>query len=367
MERFRKAPRWFFAVLGAGSCWWLAFDVYQNAHLPPGTTRSLPKADILFVLEFLLIHSGVMLSGILSSPNMKGRTLKPVLFVSFIYAVFGVAIALASQSLQLFLTFSGIMISRWMGLVSESGSVRLQQFKRSMAGFLLLFGTLLVTLVLESSWDMMLVVYFCLAGLAEVIEPFQQSPKLLLFRTVSVAVVAGGMFSTFPAARDLSRGYASQHWPQTDGVLKGSWMRQTYSDGTLFTPQHLQYEAKVNYSYSVAGQSYSGTHVSWNDHPLADTNLTQAILDKYSTHYVKRRKTIYFNPKVAVYYDPGDPALAVLEPGPGGLSWKFPVIGLMISFVGVVLLTKAIRMPDTAGNWQWGGSPLSDMKTNFDV
>jgi Protein of unknown function (DUF3592) len=352
MTAFQKILRWVFSLLGAVSCWWMAFALYQNSHLLSGTARSLPSAEFIFVLEFLMIHSGVMIPGIAASPNMKSAGITPIVFVSVIYLVFGVSISLASHSLQLFLTFSGIMISRWMGLVIDSDSARQQQLKRSMAGFLLFFGTFLLSVPLTGSMDVMMSIYFGLAGLAEAIEPFQQSPKLLLFRIVSLATVAAGIAIAFASARDLMHGYGSRHWPQTAGVLKGSWSRQTYSQNN-FGPQHLLYDVNVSYTYQVGGQNYSGNRISWNDHSLTDRNQVQALLDKYSNHFNPKKSARYRPPKVTVYYDPNHPNLAVLEPGPAGRMWKLSAAGAVVFILGILLLIKAIRTRDTVGNWRW--------------
>lgn len=169
---WQSALRWGFALLGAVSCWWMALMIYRNWSLPSGE-RTLPSADLILVMEFILMHSGIMVAGVLSKPGQaREAKIKSMLFLGLVYLVFVMAIASAGHSVLLFVTFSGILASRWADLLLDSDKARQQQMTRSMEGFLIFFFCLIVFLwLLKLPLDVTLVIYFCLIGIFEATLP----------------------------------------------------------------------------------------------------------------------------------------------------------------------------------------------------
>jgi Protein of unknown function (DUF3592) len=171
----QRILRWLFALLGAVSCWWMAVSLYHDWGLPPGE-RTLPSAELIFVMEFILAHSGAMVAGMLADPNRPGKTrVKGFVFLAVVYMVFAVSIAAAGHSARLFATFSGILISRWVGLLLDSAKARQQQFLRSAETFLILFLSVIVFLVcLRLPLEVTLMVYFGLIGIFELTLPLRK-------------------------------------------------------------------------------------------------------------------------------------------------------------------------------------------------
>jgi Protein of unknown function (DUF3592) len=169
---WQKIIRWFFALLGAMSCWWMAVLLYRDWGLP-ATERILPSVELIFVMEFIMAHSGATVSGMLADPNENRKAkVYGVLILGAVYMVFAVTIAAAGHSARLFVTFSGILISRWVGLFLDSDKARQQQYLRSMETFLILFLSLIVCLVfLHLPFEVMLMVYFGLIGIYELTLP----------------------------------------------------------------------------------------------------------------------------------------------------------------------------------------------------
>lgn len=169
---WQGALRWFFAGLGAASCWWMALTIYQDCGLPKDE-RTLPSADLIFMMEFILMHSGFMVPGVLnasSQARMAGS--QRMLILALVYLTFAAAIAAAAGSWRLFVMFSGLMVSRWVGLLLDSNKARQQQMARSMETFsILILSFLAVFVLLRLGLDMAMVVYFCLTGLFEAILP----------------------------------------------------------------------------------------------------------------------------------------------------------------------------------------------------
>src|SRR5215472_8277929 len=97
--------RWLYSLIGAASCWWMAYSLYLCWHLKltPETGRWLPPAAGLFVLEFILVHSGAMLPMLMAARKLlpEGikpallQGIKPLLLLSAMYVMMVIAIALS--------------------------------------------------------------------------------------------------------------------------------------------------------------------------------------------------------------------------------------------------------------------------------
>lgn len=167
-----RTLRWLFALMGAVSCWWLALTIYQDWRLP-AAERLLPSADLMLMMEFILAHSGMMVPGLLLTPNQTRQSkTQQMLLLGLIYLTFAASIAAAAQNLGLFLMFSSLLISRWVGLVFDSQKARQQQITRSGETFLvLLFSVAVCMVLLRQPMEVALIMYFCLTGLLEATLP----------------------------------------------------------------------------------------------------------------------------------------------------------------------------------------------------
>jgi hypothetical protein len=102
----------------------------------------------------------------------------------------------------------------------------------------------------------------------------------------TIALYAGG--SRLLAARTSAR------WPETDGLIIES---RAGSNCTHCWPT-------INYYYTVASQSFVGS------------NITAGTQDYYNRGEANAKASSYtVGSKLAVYYDPKDPAVSCLEPG----------------------------------------------------
>jgi hypothetical protein len=100
-------------------------------------------------------------------------------------------------------------------------------------------------------------------------------------------------FLIWQAYKKLRFAKKSSTWPTTPGVvtaaerIKLAWRTQP----------------RVSFSYDVGGKAYTSSKVSFAD--VVPARETEPILSRYPLHH-----------PVVVHYQPEDPALAVLEPGP---------------------------------------------------
>jgi hypothetical protein len=93
-------------------------------------------------------------------------------------------------------------------------------------------------------------------------------------------------------------GAISRHWPSTEGVVRQSsaviWYREP--DG---------YVARVTYQYTVGGQSYLGSRVSFGYKSARySRDAAEALVHRFSA-----------GTPVPIYYLPARPGISVLIPG----------------------------------------------------
>ena len=121
-----------------------------------------------------------------------------------------------------------------------------------------------------------------------------------------------------------SKGNAAAHWPTTTGkILEASlYQSNTWNDhfGTEGT-----YIPKLRYSYKVDGVTYEGHNQTLSAGVFTfffdkvSRAEAHAVIDPYNTGDV-----------VTVYYDPADPAMAVLRPGASTESKWSVVTGVFL-------------------------------------
>ena len=100
MSIFSKVIGWIFCLIGAVSCWKLAFTLYQTWQTPLAIEngRWVSLGVGIMVMEFIMVHSGVMIPAVATSENLKSFRQIPLLLVSILYIVFGASIAVVFKS-----------------------------------------------------------------------------------------------------------------------------------------------------------------------------------------------------------------------------------------------------------------------------
>lgn len=129
----------------------------------------------------------------------------------------------------------------------------------------------------------------------------------------------GGILMIISAMRSKRKAEASRSWSGIQGSITKSWVEKvvtTDADGIDFT----SYKPRINYQYSIGGQSYSGDR------------LTFGAVKNYNRRQQAEQVLAAYpeNGAVTIYYDPQDPAQAtLLQQSQGGVAM---IIG------GVVLI-----------------------------
>ena len=138
-----------------------------------------------------------------------------------------------------------------------------------------------------------------------------------IFAVIGVGVLWWGI-------RDSRTAIKSVSWPSVTGQVITSYVSESSDDdGTM-------YSANIHYTYIVNNREYSGSRVSHGDLSTSDSRDAAKIVARYPAEE-----------QVSVYYDPSDPAQAVLATGftsglllPLGLGTIFTLAGglMLIGF-----------------------------------
>jgi len=147
----------------------------------------------------------------------------------------------------------------------------------------------------------------------------------------------------FFTLRDLFRQLATYGYAETDGTITKSEV-ETRRGGKGGKKHHLH----IEYSYDVDGQVYASDRYRWQS--SNERGDARAIQERYP---VDSRRT--------VYYDPGDPAQAVLLRGPEGRDLFLPVFLMPFNLIMVSgwLVIFALLSPRSARQ-ETGGVRVRD-------
>ncbi|WP_339730958.1 DUF3592 domain-containing protein [uncultured Gimesia sp.] len=146
--------------------------------------------------------------------------------------------------------------------------------------------------------------------------------RIVLLYLGVVFVIVGFVVTYLLGLPLIEQAKASQNWPTTKGVVLQSMVASPRSNNSS-----TSYTAVVSYSYQVQGQDYEcgtvrfGIEISTSDRSLAQETVKKYPVDK----------------PVVVYYDPKNPAAAVLEPGVFKATYFFYRIGWLLMGPGILM------------------------------
>ena len=152
-----------------------------------------------------------------------------------------------------------------------------------------------------------------------------------------VLVFAGiGAFLIYQSVRNRQKADASQSWPATSGqITEAHVSHHTSTDSDGDSSDH--YTPNVKYTYQAIGQEYEGTKFGFGfQQSYGSSGKAQAALARFPV-----------GAQVTVYYNPNNPAEAVLERKAGGstlslvLGIIFLAVSLCVGCPGLVVLLLA--------------------------
>ena len=127
----------------------MAFTLYRTWQTPMAVEqgRWVSLGIGIMGLEFILVHSGIILPALAAAKSVIGR--KPIFLVSAMYALFAAGMAFGLKNTMLFWTFSGIMVPRWIGTVIDSDKANEQQVRRSRTSVMLYLGVIFLSVLIR--------------------------------------------------------------------------------------------------------------------------------------------------------------------------------------------------------------------------
>ena len=123
----------------------------------------------------------------------------------------------------------------------------------------------------------------------------------------------------------IANGLLANQWPTTVGMITSSGYDTSSSVDFNGSP-YTTYTANIRYSYTVNGNNYSSQRVYFSDIFNFGESASRAVM-KYP-----RGET------VQVYYNPDDPAIALLEKGISTMMLIFMIMAFAFSGAGILFI-----------------------------
>jgi len=145
------------------------------------------------------------------------------------------------------------------------------------------------------------------------------------------------------ALRNSRKASASRNWPATTGkiIASGIEPRRSHSSSGGYS---TSYYPVVQYQYQVEGRTYLSNRITFGGEVgYGWTNMAQKQVDHYPP-----------GANVAVFYDPNDPAVAVLERTAGTSSKIFSLIAIIILVILGVTVAFTSGMNGLVGQFTSG-------------
>jgi hypothetical protein len=151
------------------------------------------------------------------------------------------------------------------------------------------------------------------------------------FLFAGIATLGFGIISSMEA-------FYSRSWPNVEGIITLSQIdtylseSNTESDTGNIIKTTTMYHPQVSYNFQVNGQEYHGDVINLDDISTSDVQAAEKIIARYPKGKVVR-----------IFYDPGRPEKAVLEPGlTAGLLIPL-TIGTLVTILAIVMIIFLFR------------------------
>lgn len=148
---------------------------------------------------------------------------------------------------------------------------------------------------------------------------------------VGAGLVMLGLLIAYATVRMYRKNRYAHGWPKVTGTIVASDLDVNLiyrNDKSVRT-----YGAAIRYSYFVGGKAYESDQIQLGGR--SETSEPE--------EYEKAVARYPAGKRVTVYYDPGDPATATLEPGATGGIRNMAFVGGGFVLVGAVLMTLTLR------------------------
>jgi hypothetical protein len=152
---------------------------------------------------------------------------------------------------------------------------------------------------------------------------------MLVVIAIVLPMLLIGVGIVWYARRSRAQIEASKGWPTVQGTIASSSCQRRLTDANV-------YVAVVNFTYQVSGRDYQGNRLSFGG--KVDGNEDE--MNKFVAEYPAGKI-------IPVYYDPQNPAVALLRPDMTGgatvMLWVGLVVTALAIALGVMVLALAPR------------------------
>ena len=162
----------------------------------------------------------------------------------------------------------------------------------------------------------------------------QKIPQLKPLTIVGVTLAVLGGALIFDGYKYALESKQSSQWNAVRGLIVKSSLQATRRNRPFIGDEEMMprqeedyffYKAEVVYNYEVNGTTFSGKRISFGSIPNS-AEYAKKIVNKYLK-----------NQEVVVYYLPGNPEKAVLEPGFRNATLNILGAGLTLSCFGIAI------------------------------
>lgn len=137
-----------------------------------------------------------------------------------------------------------------------------------------------------------------------------------------IAIAIGAVLYSVQFRQGL-RADASKKWPRASGTVTVSTLEKL--------PEHRwRYRAAVHYSYRVGGKDYQGSRIFWGGNEGREKHMASVV------------ETYPAASNVRVFYDPKNPAEAVLDPIQNTGSRQLVLYALAMVTLGLFTVTGGV-------------------------
>ena len=155
------------------------------------------------------------------------------------------------------------------------------------------------------------------------------SQQMLVVIAIVLPMLLIGVGIVWYARRSRAQIEASKGWPTVQGIVASSSCQRRLTDADV-------YFAAVNFTYQVSGRDYQGNRLSFG----GKVEGNQDEMNKFVAEYPAGKI-------IPVYYDPQNPAVALLRPDMTGgatvMLWVGLVVTALAIALGVMVLALAPR------------------------
>jgi hypothetical protein len=166
--------------------------------------------------------------------------------------------------------------------------------------------------------------------------------ELLIGLVAGLAFLLGGIWIFAWDFAKIQRASDSKDWPQADGVVTVSKYVQKGRETWPY----------IEYTYTVTGVRYTSQQISFDlFNKPGGKGRVQSIVERYPVGQA-----------VTVYYDPNNPAIAILEPGDYS-PFYVPLLLAVVPTIGGLLMLWVVAYRLAYGNKARGGNRRRDWKS----